>query len=113
MVSYKKLYEELLKKQADQLEFMNTPIATGFICPRCEKYQIFKIGSEFVCSDPNCQYDKLDSEVFQSFAEMRRYEKVSDEEKNIEYGNLHPAQQLAQETDNSNQTKTNSLSHLT
>ena len=80
MTSYKTLYENLLLKNTQRDAFYSQVQDTDFICPKCEKARIKTnyLNTEFFCSNPNCSYDVLSSEVFYRYAKIQNYEKVSE-----------------------------------
>jgi hypothetical protein len=65
------------KATAEKLfEMLNTerePVPTGYLCPLCGDHEIMDYGSEFVCSNKDCKYDKTSDELFYAIASERNY----------------------------------------
>lgn len=72
MVSYKAMYEQLLKEKKEH-ESVYSP--TGYKCPLCGA-EIILSGQEFICKNDDCRYDKIALEVFYEYANYREYEEI-------------------------------------
>lgn len=68
MVSYKKMYEELLA-------LFNTENKTSFLCPICSA-PIMEKGNEYYCSNESCKFDKTPDEIWAFYAEHNRLERI-------------------------------------
>lgn len=71
MVSYKKMYEELLKNMQDSLK----PTKEDYKCPLCGS-QILSVMGEYYCSNKECSYDKTPDEIIDIVAEHTNLERI-------------------------------------
>lgn len=71
MVSYKKLYEDLLKDMQKSIE----PVKEDYKCSICGN-QILSVMGEYYCSNKECSYDKTPDEIFEIVAEHTNLERI-------------------------------------
>jgi hypothetical protein len=71
MVSYKKMYEELLARHNQKSERLS-----GYQCQVCGKELKIVNENEVVCSDESCLYDRVIMDVMSSLYDLFRGKKV-------------------------------------